>query len=180
VPDRTSMIILLCEDDLQEQLVVAYLKRCGIETASPVLVRKNPSRTVHGGNVTWVIREFPKEFEAVRKRHESRANTLLIVVVDADNKDVTERARDLTDGSLIGNGRPLLLLIPKRHIETWIRSALGDNVDETSNYKKPPIGKSEVREAAKTIHGWARDVPPAGQSCAPSLRDALPNWRKLC
>jgi hypothetical protein len=91
VSDRVSETILLCEDDPQEQMVRQYLKRCGARTQEPSLRVRNASNEVHGGNVGWVLREFPYELKVCRKRHATNAKTQLIVVIDADEKSVAER-----------------------------------------------------------------------------------------
>ena len=115
--DRVSEMVLLCEDDPQQQLVRRYLEKCGLRTSAPTLRIKNASREVHGGNVGWVLTQFPKEMEACRKRHATFAKTILIVIVDADEKAVAERRAQLPTAP----SDPIVALIPKRHIETWIQ-----------------------------------------------------------
>jgi hypothetical protein len=175
VSDRVSQTVLLCEDDPQEQLVRAYLKKCDLPTEPPQFLAKNASRLVHGGNVDWVLQTFPGELEACRKRHVSHANTRLIAVVDADEFTVAQRR-----GHFVASDTdPTVILIPKRHIETWIRAALGQAVNEVDSYKKPEPKKAEIRTAANQIHGWARDNPNAGTTCVDSLRQALSHWRRI-
>jgi len=176
VTDRVSKTVLLCEDDPQEQLVRSYLTKCGLNTEPPSFLPRNASRVVRGGNLGWVLREFPKELEACRRRHATHANTLLVVVVDADIYTVAERRGHLNQGS---PADPTVVLIPKRHIETWIRAALGQTVNESDSYKSPEPKRSEIRTAANQIHGWARDNPGAGPTCVDSLRVSLPEWRKI-
>lgn len=134
---------------------------------------------MHGGNVGWVLREFAKELEACRRRHATHANTMLIVVADADDYSVAERRAHLNASSEIRADDPVVVLIPKRHIETWIRAALGEAVNETDDYKKPELKKSAVRQAAGQIHGWARQNPNPGSTCVDSLRTAFPEWRTI-
>jgi hypothetical protein len=179
VSSRVSQTVLLCEDDEQERLVRFYMHHCGLKTDPPYLYPINASRKVHGGNVTWVIREFPKQLEACRKRHAAYASTLLIVVMDADQGQVVERRGQLICDPAVSGKDPLVVLIPRRHIETWIRAALNIYVDETTDYKNPVPTKSEVRVAVATIHSWARDNPQPGPTCVPSLKTALPEWRKI-
>lgn len=173
MPDRVSQIVLLCEDDPQEQLVRRYLDKCGLRTLEPTLRVRNASREVHGGNVTWLLREFPREMEACRKRHAAHAKTLLIVVVDADFGTVAARRAQLPTIA----DDPVIALIPKRHIETWVRCGLGLIVDEVADCKNPPLKKSEIKSAADVIHGWARDSPPPAAHCVDSLRTSLPALR---
>ena len=173
--ERVSEMVLLCEDDPQEQMVRRYLDRCGFRTLEPTLRVRNASREVYGGNIGCVLREFPREMEACRKRHAVHAKTLLIVVVDADENTVVERRSQLRTNA----GDPIVALIPKRHIETWIRSALGDAVNEKDSYKNPPPKKADIRTAADQIHGWARGNPAPGATCVDSLRTSLPEFRTL-
>lgn len=177
--DRVSETILLCEDDPQEQMVRRYLDRCGLRTQPPSLITKNASRVVHGGNVAWVLREFPKELEACRRRHRTHANTLLIVVVDADDNTVAERRAHLNERTQIDGADPIVVLIPKRHIETWIRAALGEAVNENDDYKRPEPTKADIRTAANQIHGWVRGNPTPGATCVDSLHVSLAEWRKI-
>ncbi len=173
--DRVSEMVLLCEDDPQEQIVRRYLERCRLRTSAPTLRVRNASREVHGGNVGWVLREFPKEMEACRKRHVAHAKTLLIVVVDADQSTVADRRAQMQTKA----DDPVVALIPKRHIETWIRSGLGQAVNEIDSYKNPAPERDHIRAAADQIHGWARGNPAPGATCVDSLRAALPGFRTL-
>ena len=136
---------------------------------------RNASRAIYGGNIGWVLRVFPQEMEACRKRHEAHARTLLIVVVDADENSVLQRRAQLKTKA----GDPVVVLIPKRHIETWIRSALGDAVNEIDSYKNPAAKKADIKAAAGQIHGWARNNPAPGTTCVDSLRVSLPEFRRL-
>ena len=173
--DRVSEMVLLCEDDPQAQIVRRYLDQCGLRTVEPTLRVRNASREVHGGNVSWVLNQFPKEMEACRRRHAAHARTLLIVVVDADQGTVADRRAQLHTHA----GDPVVVLIPKRHIETWIRSGLGQPVNEIDSYKNPAPEKAAIRAAAHQIHGWARGNPPPGPTCVDSLRAALPGFLTL-
>ena len=141
----------------------------------PTLRVVNASREVHGGNVGWVLKQFPRELEACRRRHAAFAKTVLTVVVDADEKAVAERRAELPTNP----GDPIVVLIPKRHIETWIRSGLGAQVNEIDSYKSPTPSKSDVRVAAVRIHEWAHGHSTAGPGCVESLRLAFEEFRKL-
>ncbi len=177
--ERISRTILLCEDDPQERLVRSYLKVCGLNTEPPYLVPLNASREVQGGNVGWVVREFPKQLHACRQRHATQANTLLVVVADADSLTVVERQNHLIAEPPVTPTDPLVMLIPRRHIETWIKAAMGQPVNETENCKSPAPKKSDVRAASATIHGWARNTLQPGSTCVASLHSALPQWRRI-
>lgn len=92
--ERVSHTVLLCEDELQARLVRSYLRRCGVTAEPPYVREKIASRTVHGGNVGWVLTEFPRELHACRQRNK-RARTLLIIVIDADEFEVAQLRREL-------------------------------------------------------------------------------------
>ena len=176
--DRISKTVLLCEDDGHAILVRSYWKFCEqSKTSAPIEVR-NASRIVAGGNIGWVLEQFSAQIKACRQRH-ARANTLLIVVADADEYSVTTRTQHLHEKESFTDDDPLVLLVPKRHIETWIRAALGQNVTEEADCKGNDLKRTEIREAARQIYEWARHEPPADSTCVESLRLALPGWRKI-
>jgi hypothetical protein len=121
--NRVSQTILLCEDALQERLTKAYMKLCGLRTEPPYVKALVASRLQEGGNIGWVLNEFPKQLHASRRRHK-KAKTLLILVIDADAFTVEQRRRQLSDRVANAAYEPLrpddpsVLLIPRRHIET--------------------------------------------------------------
>jgi hypothetical protein len=160
------------------------MRCCGLNTNEPWLISRIASERVHGGNVHWVLREFPRELYACRQR-QARARTLLIVVVDADGNSIEKRYRELTKAlegaelKAMDSSDPAAILIPKRHIETWIRVATGHDANESDSYKHPPPTKDQVAEAARLIHGWPRDAPKPDQSCVVSLLRAFSEWRKI-
>src|SRR5260370_8993798 len=94
--ERVSQIILLCEDEAHERLTKAFLKKCGKKTESPFVKSLVASRMQFGGNVNWVLNEFPKQLHACRQRRK-KAKTLLIVLVTADKFTVEEHRRQLLD-----------------------------------------------------------------------------------
>jgi hypothetical protein len=178
VSNRVSQTILLCEDDPQDQIVRFYMQQCKLSTTDPPLRRLIASRQSFGGNVHWVLQNFSKQLEACRQRA-VRAKTLLIVVLDADDFSVVERRHQLNANPPPSADDPLVMLIPRRHIETWIRAALGEQVDETGDYKHPKPAMSDIRNAGVQIYRWARDQPLPGPNCVMSLRDAFREWRKI-
>ncbi len=121
----------------------------------------------------------PDSLRRADEDNATHARTLLIVVADADDYSVAERRSQL-DGSIgVSDTDLLVVLIPRRHIETWIRAALGHEVNETDDYKHPTIKRDHIRAAANQIHGWARDNPEPGPTCVDSLRASLTQWREI-
>jgi hypothetical protein len=183
--ERVSQVILLCEDETHERLAKAYMKECGHKNLERLVRTFVASRLQQGGNVGWVKTEFPRQLRACRQRHK-KAKTLLVVLVDADNLTVEDRRRQLFDKieseglEELGQNDPAALLIPKRHVETWIRALLGESVSEDQvckTHQKPT--REEMRLAAKTLFEWSRPNATPGPTCVASLKAALPEWRKI-
>ena len=180
-----SETILLCEDSPQERLVKAFLKKCGRETTAPQFLSRVASRLKPGGNDRHVLQEFPAELQRCRNR---TARTQLIVVIDADSVSVEERRREL-DRQLRDAGHELLdhederaiVLIPRRHIETWLVCLLGESPTEEEDCKKHirDPGPEHYRPAGGTLREWSRENAPAAPTCVPSLQISFPEWRKL-
>ena len=160
------------------------MKRCGINVDRTV-IEEVASRKQHGGNDAWVLARFADQLHACRQRAK-KAGTLLVVVIDADLRTVDQRRNELNE-RLEQAGReplhesdPVALLIPRRHIETWILVLLGQDANETDSYKKwKAPSKPEIREAAQTLFDWARENAKPGPTCVQSLTTALPHWRKI-
>ncbi|MBI3467104.1 MAG: hypothetical protein HY000_29170 [Planctomycetes bacterium] len=183
--ERVSQTILLCEDELHERFTKAYLKRCGLPYQSPQIKALVASREQQGGNDSWVLNEFPRQLHACRQR-QKRAKTLLIALIDADNHSVDDRRRQLLQRvesagfEAFGADEPAAVLIPKRHIETWIRALLSESVSEEQDCKtwqKPT--KDELHRAAETLFAWSRPNATPGPTCVQSLKTALPEWKKI-
>ena len=173
--DRVSQHVVLCEDDAHSMLVCAYLRKCGIGERERTII--NTSESHHGG-IASVLDQFPMQLKACRQRHK-RARTLLIVVADADAFSVTIREQHFQEKEAFTDGDPLVILIPKRHVETWICAAIDKPVEEDENCKHHNLSKNEIHTAARRIYEWARNEPPDESTCVASLRAALPRWRKI-
>jgi hypothetical protein len=184
VTDRVSKIIPLCEDDAQQRLAFEYMKHCGINTKYNV-DRIVISRLRKGSAKQGVIQEFPRQLHACRQRS-SRVRTQLVVFVDADEESVEKREQQLWDSvSKAGyderqDGDSIVLLIPRWHVETWIRALLGQPVTEDQPCKGwDEPSREEMRLAARAAYEWARENATPGPTCVPSLKRALPEWRKI-
>lgn len=169
---RVSQYVLLCEDEMQRRLVRAYLRRCGV--SDRIIKEVNPSQDDTAG-ISWVIKQFAQQLEACRHRQQV-AKTLLIVVIDADKFSIEERKQHLYAQCNYDQNDPLIVLVPKRHIETWVAAGTGQAVKEEEDCKSHSLA---VRQAAQQIHDWARNELPPVSTCIPSLRVALPDWRRI-
>jgi thiamine pyrophosphate-dependent acetolactate synthase large subunit-like protein len=112
-----------------------------------------------------------------------KTGCLLIVMVDADKETVVQREKELCESldkageKAIKPGEPVVILIPKWQVETWIKSALGQTLSEDdSTTDHPRVQSLDIKKAAETIYEWARPNAKVGKSCVESLRVALPRW----
>ncbi|MFN0172726.1 MAG: hypothetical protein ACKV22_40620 [Bryobacteraceae bacterium] len=77
-------------------------------------------------------------------------------------------------------GERIVILIPKRSIETWILSLNGVVVDEGTYYKRQRNGlDDEIATAAAQLVGWSRRNAIVPEHCVPSLRIAIQEIRRL-
>jgi hypothetical protein len=183
VPDRIANLIVLVEDAEQQKLVRLYLKRCGHETRwcdfRPLPVGRG------GSGEKYVRNEYHRQVQSCRSSLGRKASALLIVMIDADTETTEYRAVQLSnalrDGGekQRGDSEPIVVLIPKRHVETWIQALLGNAVDEVTDYKKPKPAYGEILNAAETLHQWTRRNAVPGVTCPPSLTESLPEWKKI-
>jgi hypothetical protein len=131
------------------------------------------------------VRErYAKTVGAYRSRA-SRAETALIVAIDADTGDSDRRLRQLQEALVQAELAPrthqerIVHLIPKWNIETWILNLNGRNVDEDTDYRREQRMDEQIANAASTFFDWSRPnaTPPA--QCVPSLLSAIPEVRRL-
>lgn len=181
---RVSQAILLCEDAMHFSLMRAFLKCAGIHNVDRIFRDHVASRETEGGNVGWVLKNFPTQLSALRARR-SRAESMLIVMVDADETSCEERLRELSARVKADGLEPLepdeiKLLVPKRNVETWIMSLRGIDVNEHDDYKKRQApSRDELKQAASSLYDWSRANAQLKNSCVPSLHQSLPVWRSI-
>ncbi len=179
-----SSVILLLEDARHKQLVYRYLIECGVE-ANVIRVQSSPSGK--GSAENWVRKQFPKEVRAYRSR-QSRAQTQLIVVIDADTETVQMRLGQL-DQALKGSKMSLVntdtekiaRLIPKRNIETWILCLNGQGIDEETDYTKKTTNdwNAFIPNAANTLSKWTSPNAVLPTICVASLQHGVGELRRL-
>jgi hypothetical protein len=104
-------------------------------------------------------------------------------MIDADSMTVDQRGRQLSNelraAGFAGRGdEPIAVLIPKRHVETWLRALLGSAVDEISDYKRPSPTPDEIRAAAASlcVALGGTELPADWPA---SLVASAPEWRRI-
>ena len=177
--------MVLVEDQAQEGFVRRYLLRCGHNDNS-IRVEKAPK--ARGAGEHWVRERYCIEVAHYRNRRQHRS-AALVVVIDADTRTVAERERELSEALSQSDeaGRQqadaVALLIPKRHIETWILCLCGQSVSEEFDYKRSHDPQHDVtgkiKAASETFFYWSREnLSPPGH-CPDSLRRGLREIRRI-
>ena len=123
MPERIANKIVLAEDAEQQNLVRRYLEKCGHNTRECRFV--SPAAKGPGGSGEKYVRDqYPQQVQACRSSLGRRASALLIVIVDADTETTERRALQLSRALIAagvehrGADEPVVVLIPKRHVET--------------------------------------------------------------
>jgi hypothetical protein len=149
-----SEVIVLVEDQRHKMLIRRYLLGKGLSSHT---FRFNPPYRWGGSGEQGVRQSYPGEVKALRKR-QAKAQTALIVVIDADTGTVEDRLRQLADALAAQQVRAtdptaeqIARLVPKRNVETWILCLNQTPVDEESDYKR-------------TRHDWNHLIPPAAEN----------------
>jgi hypothetical protein len=183
LPDRIANKVVLVEDVEQQNLVHRYLERCGHNLRDCRFQR--PAKGSGGSGEKYVRDRYAPEVQACRSSLGRRASALLVVVVDADMETTQRRASQLSDALRAASmdeqrdDEPIVLLIPKRHVETWIRALLGGQVDEVNDYTRPVPSPKEIKAAATELYGWTRPGANPGTNSPASLTASLAEWRKV-
>ena len=147
-----SQAVILCEDQQQEVFIRNFLMKKGY-TQRQMRIERCPSGKQAGEQ--FVREKYPAELKALRQRT-ARAETALLVMIDADTGTVAEMAKRLDSicseqGVAVRNQNDrAAFLIPRRNIETWIHSLNGEVVDETTAYSKLRY-ESECKPGVKEL-----------------------------
>lgn len=124
---RASQIVILCEDKAHEIFVSRFLKKGW--KIDPRVFRTIPFPSGKGSGKKFVEDNLAKEYRSCCSRH---AVTILIVVRDADEQSVA-KVKTILDAKLDNarcSDRPIVYVIPKWHIETWVAYLAGRDIDE--------------------------------------------------
>jgi hypothetical protein len=180
VSERIAEFVIVAEDLRQVNFVRRSLK--GIESNRQVRVVRSP--TGSGSGEQFVRQQYSEEVERYRSRS-TRRKAALIVVIDADKNTVTYREQQL-ENELKSCGQAkrkksekIALLIPKRHIESWILCLTGDVIEETTDYKSTKDVDGKVKPAAEAFHDWSRDGYSVPDRCVSSLQSGLKEIRRV-
>lgn len=138
-----------------------------------------------GSGEQFVRERYAAEVRAIRSQL-SRTRACLIAMIDADTGSVEDRRRQLeralddADEASRNDGEPILVLIPRRNVETWILCLTGEIVDEMTNYRKDPrVDVARIQRAAEELFDWTRPNAVVPPTCLTSLQACLSEFRRI-
>jgi hypothetical protein len=178
---RSSLVVVLAEDARHQSLVRRYLYRLGYSQHD---IRPVSLPAGRGSGEQWVRGHYAAEVMKFRARS-TRAKTALIVVIDADTKEVSERHHQLRDtlkqarSAARVDSEAIVHLIPKRNVETWILCLSGQEVDEVTDYHNERSIDQLIANAGAIFFHWTRPNAALPSNCIPSLSAAIPEARRL-
>ena len=166
--DRVANVIILAEDQEHQNLVRRYLLRADYDRRG---FRPVPLPGNRRCGSQYVREQFPIQVKECRKRVSRQASCLLIVISDADNLTTDARERTLHNEltkdsqSAVARSEPVVILIPKWQVETWIKCLLGEAVEEDDKKTdQPPVTPQQITTAARTLYDWARPGAESGRN----------------
>jgi hypothetical protein len=156
----TSQVVVICEDEKMWAFASRFLKkRYGYTTHD---IRKEKSPYARGSAEQWVRKQYAIEISALTKRRTKSTQSALVVMTDADNLTVQARIDQLDQALPVTRSldAPVLMIIPKRNIETWLVYLSGDDVIEggdNSNYKHHSKASSVTNDQINVLVGLCVD-----------------------
>lgn len=169
-------IVLLCEDLQLATFMRRFLKRRGWQAHE---IREEIAPPGQGSGEQWVRERYPHELTAIR----TRGNTALVVGTDADLLSVTERIASLdrqcqAQGVQQRTGQePVIMVVPKRNIETWFAYLRGDAVNEGDVYPRY-VNESDCRDDVRHLDEMCRSQHLRA-SPPPSLLATCTEYNKM-
>ena len=180
--ERIASIILLVEDLDHENLLRRYLRKLGHDNRQMRSVR-TPSGC--GSGEQFVRQSYASEVRSIRSQM-ARTKACLLAIIDADVGSTDDRRRQLeralqdADEPPRSSTEPILNLVPKRNVETWILCLNSIPVNEADDYHNDPrVNAASVRQAATTLYEWTRPNFSLPASCVTSLRDCQTEFRRI-
>ena len=169
-------ITLLCEDSQTDAFVRRFLKRRNFRRRD---ITTLPLPAGGQSGEQWVRTRYPAELSAIRRRRRA----CLVVVTDADTGSTDARRAQLEAECKQQkippreNADPVVVVVPRRNIETWLAYLGGTSVDEVTVY--PRLSRErDCGPHANRLYDMCRGERLA-EPAPPSLREACDEYRKL-
>ena len=129
-------MVLLCED-LQTDMFLRRFLRCRFGRGFRRRIHSVPFAAGSGSGEQRVREQFPDQLQLVRDRR----GVVLIAVTDADTESAEARRTQLQQQcagrgiTAVRDSDPVLVVVPRRSIETWFHYLSGHEFDETTRYR---------------------------------------------
>ena len=182
---RVANTFVLVEDVAQQNMVRQFLRRVRGKDFNYRKIRVEPLSSGRGSGEQRVRKQYAKLVKTLRLSLGKGTSAVLIVMIDADEGSTDDRhrqlARSLSDANVQERNanEPIVVLVPKRHVETWIQALLGNDVDESADYKRSNPTSQDFKNAAATLYDWTRENARPHENCPPSLSAAIGEWKKI-
>lgn len=170
-------IVLLCEDKQTDSFVRRFLKFRNF-THSDIKTLPLPHGSQSGEQ--WVRGRYPIELKAIRRIRQA----LLLIVTDADNLAVEARQAQLEQQCREAQvpprtaTDPVIVVVPRRNIETWFAYLDGLDVDEQQTYPKLDR-ESDCKRHARELYRMCHEAQRLRNPVPPSLERACDEYRRL-
>ncbi|WP_419942087.1 hypothetical protein [Candidatus Palauibacter sp.] len=173
----SARIVLLCEDRQTDLFVRRFLGHRNFRGRDITTCKL----AAGGGFGEHLVRkQFPGQLKAIRGRQEA----FLVVVIDADTGTTAARrcqlSEECTKCGIAGPGAVdrVVVVVPRRNIETWFKYLGGDEVDETIRYPKLQRER-DCRPHADKLHEMCHEAQKLVKPAPPSIREACGEYPKL-
>lgn len=169
-------IVLLCEDQNTNTFVRRFLRGRQFKARD---IRTLPPPHGSQSGEQWVRERYPTELKAIR----SRQGAFLIVVIDADQHTTQERRSQLDEECRAQEvpkrteKDPVILLVPRRNIETWFAYLGGESVDETQDYGA--WKSKDARPFAEELYRMCHEAQRLRDPAPPSLEESCREYPRL-
>ncbi|MDM8550553.1 hypothetical protein QUF72_10760 [Desulfobacterales bacterium HSG2] len=180
---RRVQVVILCEDVQHRAFAKGLFESRGFRN-----IRFLPVPKGRGAATQYVFKLYPDRVKAYRiLANRNRSSHALAVFIDADNRTVENRLRELDeklqDSKLEKrqSDDKIGIFIPKMHIETWLMYLMekvvdGKTVNEETSYKDVYKKLYRVRDCVPYAKKLASDICPSN-----SLpEDAPPSLHRVC
>ena len=132
----STSVVLLCED-LQTDMFLRRFLRRRFGRGFRHRIHSVPFAAGSGSGEQRVREQFPDQLELIR----GRRGVVLIAVTDADKESTAARRMQLQQQCAVRGivalraSDPVLVVVPRRSIETWFQYLSGHEFDETTRYR---------------------------------------------
>lgn len=173
-------VVLLCEDKQLSVFARRFLKNRGY--SDNVFEIPRPPEAEVGSRKQWVTRQYPEQLKYVRKR----SGAVLVVCTDADELTVDRRLEELDEACKQSNlpprtaDDPVVMIIPKWNIETWLAYLRGESFDENrKENRRYRNEESRCQTQIQRLVTMCYEEQKLQEPAPPSLECACREYRKL-